>query len=94
MATMTIKSTYSLDVETHRTLEELARRWRVSRSEALRRAIRAAAKDVLRPEEDAVRALDELQQALALTPERAARWEEEARTEREASSTGIEPRGR
>lgn len=35
MATMTIKSTYSLDVGTVRTLEELARRWNVSKSEAL-----------------------------------------------------------
>ena len=43
MAVTTIKSTYSLDVETVRTLESLARRWNVSKSEVLRRAIRAAA---------------------------------------------------
>ena len=45
MAVTTIKSTYSLDVETVRTLEMLARRWDVSKSEVLRRAIRAAAEE-------------------------------------------------
>lgn len=43
MATTTIKATYSLDPDTVRLLERTARRWRVSKSEALRRAIRAAA---------------------------------------------------
>ena len=38
MAVTTIKSTYSLDVETVRTLETLACRWNVSKSEVLRRA--------------------------------------------------------
>lgn len=41
MATTTIKSTYSLDVESVRALEALAARWNVSKSEVLRRAIRA-----------------------------------------------------
>ena len=36
MATTTVKSTYSLDVESVQALEDLARRWRVSKSEALR----------------------------------------------------------
>ena len=43
MAIMTIKSTYSLDVESVRVLEALAQRWDVSKSEVLRRAIRIAA---------------------------------------------------
>ena len=43
MATPTIKSTYSLDVETVRTLEALAQRWNVSKSKALQRSILAAA---------------------------------------------------
>ncbi len=43
MAVITIKSTYSLDVGSVRTLEALAQRWYVSRSEVLRRAIRIAA---------------------------------------------------
>ena len=33
MATMTIKSTYSLDIETVRALETLAKRWKVSKRE-------------------------------------------------------------
>ena len=92
MATMTIKSTYSFDVQTHRTLEELARRWEVSRSEALRRAIRIAASQAIPPGEEAVRALDELQQSLGLAPEGAARWEEQVRTERKIVSRRGEGR--
>ena len=42
MAITTIKSTYSLDVESVRALESLARRWNVSKSEVLRRALRIA----------------------------------------------------
>ena len=38
-----IKGTYSLDAGTVRELDRLARRWKTSKSEALRRAIRAAA---------------------------------------------------
>ena len=45
MAVTTIKSTYSLDVESMRTLEKLAQRWNVSKSAVLRRAIRIAATD-------------------------------------------------
>jgi Ribbon-helix-helix protein, copG family len=43
MATPTIKSTYTLDLDTVRALEDMARRLGVSKSEALRRAIRLAA---------------------------------------------------
>ena len=43
MAPSMIKSTYTLDAESVRTLEGLARHWRVSKSEARRRAIRTAA---------------------------------------------------
>jgi hypothetical protein len=42
MATMTVRATYALDPETVGTLERLARRWGVSKSAALRRAIQAA----------------------------------------------------
>lgn len=87
MAIMTIKSTYSFDPETHRTLEELARRWQVSRSEALRRAIRMAAREAIPPGEDAVSALEQLQQSLGLAPEAASRWEEQVRAERATASS-------
>lgn len=42
MAITTIKSTYSLDVESVRTLETLAERWDASKSEVIRRALRIA----------------------------------------------------
>jgi phage terminase small subunit len=95
MATQTVKTTYSLDVKTVRTLEALAQRWRVSKSEALRRAIQASAErepgDAGR---DALRALDELQRSLGLTPESAARWQKAVRAERLASGRRREARKR
>ena len=42
MAVTTIKSTYSLDLDSVRTLEALARQWDVSKSEVIRRALRIA----------------------------------------------------
>ena len=92
MATMTIKSTYSFDIETARTLDELARRWKVSKSEALRRAIRIAASQAIPAGEEAVRALDELQRRLELQPESAARWQDRSRAERQAFSGRREGR--
>lgn len=90
MATTTIKSTYSLDVETVRQLEAIAKRWRVSKSEALRRAIRAAARQRTVPAKEALDALDELQKALALTDEQTGRWEKTNRRERRASARRLE----
>lgn len=43
MAPKMVKSTFSLDIETARALEVLARRWKVSKSEAVRRAVGAVA---------------------------------------------------
>jgi Zn-dependent peptidase ImmA (M78 family) len=87
MATQTIKSTYSLDVETVRTLETLARRWRVSKSEALRRAIRASATGKApHAGREALEALDQLQQSLALDAKTATVWEKSARGARRAAS--------
>jgi ribbon-helix-helix CopG family protein len=86
MARTTVKSTYALDVETVRDLEEMARRWKVSKSEALRRAIRAAK---LAPASQAVEkaaTLDELQRALHLSPDAARRWQDRVRRERHAAS--------
>src|SRR3989475_649664 len=42
MAMTTIRSTYALDVETMQVLKRIAHKWKLSKSEALRRAIRAA----------------------------------------------------
>ncbi len=92
MATMTIKSTYALDVETARALDEMARRWGVSKSEALRRAIRAARRGPGRGASKALAALDELQRSLDLDSRAAVRWVKRARAERRASSVRREPR--
>ena len=92
MATITIKSTYSLDVETVRQLEELAKRWNTSKSGALRRAIRSAAKQVLSDHNEALDALDRLQALLALDRESAQAWADEVRQERRAASERRAPR--
>lgn len=86
MATAKIKSAYSLDVEAVQALEELARRQKVSKSEALTRAILKARESLPSEDEDALEALDELQASLRLTRRSATRWESEVRKERLASS--------
>jgi gamma-glutamylcysteine synthetase len=92
MATPTIKSTYVMDIATVRALERIARRWKVSKSEALRRAIHASAEQ--RPEDgDPLLALDQLQLSLKLTPARARAWARAVRVERRATSARSETRG-
>lgn len=81
---ITIKSTYSLDVESVRTLESLAQRWGVSKSEALRRMIHAAAAGHVPPADDSTAALDALQASLKLTARAAEEWRERVRHERRA----------
>jgi predicted transcriptional regulator len=90
----TIKGTYSLDVETVRELDAMARRWNVSKSEALRRAIREAAAREASGQNDALAALDEIQRDLRLTSARAAGWTKRVRSERRASSRRAEGGGR
>ena len=94
MATQVIKTTYALDVETVRMLEGLARLWNVSKSEALRRAIRgstlAQPGGLLAP----VHALDQVQRALSMKPKDAERWSAVVRAERRASSGRRERRAR
>jgi hypothetical protein len=92
MASLSIKSTYALDPETVRTLDEIARRWKVSKSEALRRAIRAVAGRAPEETHDALQALDELQNALGVTATATRRWVQAARAERRASSRRREAR--
>lgn len=85
MATPRIKATYSLDVETVRALERTAKRWNVSKSEALRRAIlSAAARDDSLPQ-DALASLEALQDALSIDDPAATQWEDAVRAERSAS---------
>lgn len=82
MASTTIKGTYALDPETVQLLERMARRLGVSKSEALRRAIRSAART--RGDANAsLSALDRLQTAAAGVP--VERWATEVRQERQRS---------
>jgi len=86
MAVPRIKATYTLDVSTVRTLEELATRWKVSKSEALGRAIRWASGEVPPSAREALAALDRLQQSLALTRGQAVAWARRIRAERRGAS--------
>jgi len=86
MATTTIKSTYALDVDTVRQLDAMARRWKVSKSEALRRAIRTAAAQQPSEEREALEALQGLQDALGLTEDAARAWEDRVRSERRSAT--------
>ena len=92
MATMTIKATYSLDVDTVRQLENLATRWNTSKSGALRRAIRSAAAGPHSGHNEALDALDRLQDMLALDHDSASTWADEVVRERKASGNRGKPR--
>lgn len=82
---MTIRGTYALDVETVRRLEDLAREWGVSKSEALRRAIRAAG-DTGRARQTRLAVLDRLQQTAGLNERQVEEWVDAVGTERRRSS--------
>jgi hypothetical protein len=86
MAIPKLKATYTLDAETVRALERMARRWGVSKSEALRRAIRRAMEHGTDRTQDGLEALDRLQRALELTLQGARRWVQSIRAERRAGS--------
>lgn len=86
MARMTVRSTFALDPETVAALDRLAEKWGASKSETLRRIVDAA----VRVEEvdraaDALAALDELQERLGLSREKADAWVRQIRAEREAA---------
>ena len=89
MASTTIKSTYSLDVESVRALEALARRWRVSKSEALRRAIRSEAGRQPDRSRDALAALDELQASLRSRDVDLEEWAREVEAGRRAAGLRL-----
>ena len=84
MAIPKIKATYSLDADTVRLLERVSRRWGVSKSEALGRAIRASA--AASDTDTATAPLDRLQRAADLNRAAAAAWARHARAERRAPS--------
>lgn len=82
MARTSIKATYSLDPETVRVLDQVSRRWGVSKSEALRRAILASARLPADDTNTRIAALDRAQAALQLDAGAADAWVEEVRAER------------
>ena len=86
MAKMTIRSTYTCDVETIQKLNRLAEHWRTSKSDALRRAVNRVADQTLQSREDAVKALEELQKRMAAAGVDGEKWVKEIREERRASS--------
>ncbi|MYN65859.1 MAG: ribbon-helix-helix protein, CopG family [Acidobacteria bacterium] len=89
MVTTTIKTTYSLDVESVRALEELAGRWGVSKSEALRRAIRSEAGRQPARGGDALAALDQLQASLRSRNIDLDQWAREVESERQAAGRRL-----
>jgi len=77
---------------TMQALERIARQWKVSKSEAIQRAIRAAAEQPPPDAGEALRALDQLQRSLKLTPSAARAWARAVRREH-AASRRSETRG-
>ena len=81
MATTTVRTTFALDPATESTIQRLARRWRVSKAEVVRRSVAgaerqaAAAAAAIPP----LAALEWLQQHGTLTEATAARWERDSR---------------
>ena len=82
MAKPTIKSTYSLDPQTIADLERLARRFGTSKSEILRRAVHALARQEAQPEAQRLQLLEELQNSVGLTEAGAEDWGARVRRER------------
>lgn len=89
MATITVKSTFSLDIASVEALETIARRWGVSKSAALRRVLRAAAEELPPEPETTVEALDALQRSIALDAEAADRWVAQVQAERRALASRL-----
>lgn len=84
MARSSVKATYALDVASVKALETIAKRWSVSKSEALRRAINAAAAADRPTPQQRIAILEGLQAELGLAPEAARGWERDVRRERRA----------
>lgn len=86
MASITRKFTYSFDLDTAGRVEELAAHWEVSRTEAVRRAIRATAEREKPRNRKALETLRKLwAQPPALTEEETDAWIREIRLIGEAS---------
>ena len=89
MAVTTIKSTYSLDIQSMRKLEELAQRWNVSKTEVLRRAIRMAAMQGDPGNRTPFNALDRLQSSLREREVDVSQWARDLKAERRAAARNL-----
>ena len=89
MVVQTIKSAYSLDVESVNTLEALAQRWKVSKSEVLRRAIRKVAMEEEPGSNTALSALDQLQASLRKRKVNVTQWARTLDAERQAAAPQL-----
>lgn len=72
-----------------RTLETLAKRWRVSKTEVLRRAIRIAASEGNSGNNTALGALDQLQNSVRERNVDVSRWERDLKAERRAAARRL-----
>lgn len=94
MAVTSIKSTYSLDLDSVRTLETLADRWKVSKSEVIRRALRIAAMTGDDTEGDvALEALTRLQDRVRERGVDLDQWARDLDAEREAAGRRLRSGG-
>lgn len=85
MALPLVKTTYAVDIETKRLLDRLADQWEVSKSEALRRAVRQAAGS--QGADDRLAALEALQRRARLSSRKASEWMATMRAERRRSTS-------
>jgi len=83
MALPMVKSTYVLDLESADALGRLARDWRVSKSEVLRRVLKNA---VSCPAPDRVALFRQMQKAAGVSSAKADRWVAAVRAERRAGA--------
>jgi predicted DNA-binding protein len=93
MASIMVKSTFTLDVETAERLERLARAWGVSKSEVLRRAIRAAPDMPAEAPHPALALFERLQAGRKRSAASAQKWARDAREQRRSASGKREPSG-
>ena len=74
MASAKYRTSFALDEETIRTLQNLAARWRVSQAEVVRRAVRYAAAEEQTDADRLQQRLAEYREAGKITPEDADRY--------------------
>ncbi len=82
MPSSSVKATYSLDPETVRLLERMARTWNVSKSEALRRAIHLSSAAMPSETEAPLAAFDRLRASTTLREPQVRRWLADVAAER------------